>query len=236
MTEILGSSAAIPKSTKRQWDRRSGEKIIQPYEGADSAILTLYNNLKAAAEASRSSATDTISYDPGRGKAMLEVVYTDDGVAVYELFSNELSKSVKQAPYFTTTDPALTPAQIEEVTASFVAGLTSAQSGLAGKQAELLQIMNMGVEEYFESAWVLRSTQICGWKSSVTAAMTNVNRKVDAPDISGSLTLINALPAGEWLYKAPIIRTDGPKRWVIVREWWWANKWSAVLYGGSGTP
>ena len=236
MTEILGSPEAIPKSTKRQWDRRSGEKIIQPYEGADSAILALYNNLKAAAEASRSSATDTISYDPGRGKAMLEVVYTGDGIAVYEMFANELSKSVMQAPYFATTDPALTAVQIEEVSVAFRSGLTSSDAGFAGKQAELLQLMNLGTEEFNVSQWVVRSTQICSWASTVTASFENVNRVVSAPDIAGSGTIINALPVGEWLYKSPIIRTDGPKRWVIVREWWGADKFSRALYGGTAIP
>lgn len=236
MTEILGSTAATPKSTKRAWDRRGGERVVQPYEGPDSAILALYNNLKAAAVAGRSSATDSIEYDPGRGKASLQVVYTDDGVAIYELFANEFTKSVKQAPYFTTEDPALTTAQIEEVAQAYDDGKSVATAGFTGKQATLLTMLNMGIEEYYESGWVLRETTIVGWKSTVSTSLANVNEVVAPPSIPEAQSLIGSLPSGEWLYKAPVIRTDGPKRWVIVREWWWANKWSAALYGGTGTP
>jgi hypothetical protein len=106
---------------------------------------------------------------------------------------------------------------------------------LAGKSLVLFRILEGGVEEYLESAYVLRETKVVSGRNAVQANFSNINRVDNPPSNAAVNTLIGSLNelGGEWLKKAPSIRQITKTKWSVVTEWWWAYVWDYYLYGGT---
>jgi hypothetical protein len=149
-----------------------------------------------------------------------------DGETTYELMANEMSQHISTHSYFASLTDSEVAAVLQAVEAKQPSTFTGAQSDL---YAHCIR----GLDEYVVSNYVLRETKNVSKRSLLTASYTNVNQVDTPPDTQVANTLIGLVPSGEWLKKTPIVRQVGNRRWQIIQEWWWAEKWSRILYGGS---
>lgn len=235
---IIGQNAAIKQGTDKTWNPVDGEIQTVRYRGVSLAVANLYDAYKL--QGNFLSTYDNIDYRQDRGVGELVLQTSVDGDTFYELLSNEITRAIWSAPYFTETATVLTAAQFDEVMSTYNHYENNADgsavklpSDFSGKQAELYKMMEAGIHEYYETAYVIRETKTVSRRSGVTASFTKVNEVDSSPPKGG---MVNALPDGEWLKRAPNVVQFGPRRWRIVTEWWWATKWLANIYpGGSLT-
>jgi hypothetical protein len=225
--QVIGATGSIQQSVGKSWNYLNGEVSQTVYKGVYASVEALYNSYKAVAGSAPSIDSLQLTYQ--RGTGVLTVSTIEDGTPQYELIGNELSNPVWTHSHFA----ALTAAEIEAVRRDFEQGLGGT---FTGTQLELWNMLSQGTEEYLVSSYVLRETKQVSKKSNVTASYTDVNKVMTPPNTSAVNALIGSLPPGEWLKKTPQVRLIGSKRWQISTEWWWAEKWSSILYSGSGTP
>lgn len=243
--DILGSTEATPQSTKTRWQQGGGESKLLTWRGPTDAIAALYNGFVSAAAIDPTFVV--MDYDPGRGLGTLTVQKADpetvigtsveNGITtVYELFSNEFLKPIHTHPYFSEEATILTASQINEVYAAYESRSTT--SSFTGKQGELFDLLSKGTEDYFVNGYVIRESKIVNGRNAVRANFADINRVSTPPTGASANTLIGDLSEryGEWLKKPPVVRQISKSRWHIETEWWWASKWSAILYGGTGSP
>ena len=250
--QTIGVNAAIEQGKKKQFQRGGGESEVWSYRGPKDAVSGLYEAFKNAALIDPTIAV--IDIDEGRGlstltvnkateQALLGVSNVNGITTVYELIPNEFSKRPELAPYFQDTGHGGTITN-DQIRAAYNAHADQSVNdeatlitryGLADKSLALFRILESGVEEYLESAYVLRETKVVSGRNAVQANFENINRVDTPPSNSATNTLIGSLAdrEGEWLKKAPSIRQITKTKWSVVTEWWWANKWDYYLYGGS---
>lgn len=245
--DTIGSIGSTEQGKRKRWQPGGGESITRTHRGPKTAVSALYDAKKLAALNDPSIAS--IDLDEGRGLAQLQVEEIDpiniigqsnnNGVlTIYELLYNENQRPVHEAPYFNT----LAATEIVKVYDYFDKSRYAdpSSSGFAGKQLELLQLLALGTEDYFESAPVVRETKVVTGGNALVAAadLSNVNKVVSLPAGVSSNPLIGDIPAGEWLYKSPAVRRITRLRWEIIKEYWFAPSpgWSTALYNGSRTP
>ena len=249
--QTLGSTAATEQGKRKRWQRGGSEDQLWTYRGPTAAVESLYEAFKASALVDPKIAV--LDYDAGRGLGSLTVAYADDQAALgvsnangittlYELIPNEFSKRPELAPYF-QGNPSITIDEIINAYKAYNAGASTTdaegpQHNLAEFSLDLFKILSSGVEEYLESAYVLRETKVVSGKNAVRANFSDINRVSTPPSNAAANTLIGDLSdrQGEWLKKAPAVRQISRTKWSVVTEWWWAWKWSATLYGGSLAP
>lgn len=243
--EIFGSTEATPQGTRKRWQQGGGESQLFTWNGPTAAIESLYNGFVAAAAIDPTYVV--MDYDPGKGLGTLTIQKTDPEVVIgtstengittiYELLSNEFLKPIHTHPYFSEDSPVLTAAQINAVYAAYDS--RSESTSFTGKQGELFDLLSKGTEEYFVNGYVLRESKMVNGRNAVRANFTDVNRVSTPPTTASANTLIGDLADryGEWLKKPPVVRQITKAKWHIETEWWWASKWSAILYGGTGSP
>ncbi len=246
--QTLGSTAATEQGKRKRWQRGGSEDQLWTYRGPTAAVESLYEAFKASALVDPKIAV--LDYDAGRGLGSLTVAYADDQAALgvsnangittlYELIPNEFSKRPELAPYFNGIDADKTVQAYQAYEAG--ASLTEAQDppyNLSNIDLDLFKLLRSGVEEYLESAYVLRETKVVSGKNAVQSNFNNVNRVDTPPTNAATNQLIGSINelGGEWLKKAPAIRQISRTKWSVVTEWWWAYKWSGVLYGGTLEP
>lgn len=249
---ILGSNAATAQGKKKRYERGGGESEVWPYRGPTEAVEALYESFKNAALIDPTIAV--VEFDRGNGIGTLVVtkasdqallgVSTENGITkIYELLANEFSKRPELAPVFNPANG--TPISNDQIRKAYRAHLDStvvdeadaiARYGLSDDYSiNLFRLLEQGIEEYMASAYVLRETKVVSGRNALRANFTNINRVTDPPDNSSANTLIGPinLLGGEWLKKAPNIRQISRTKWTVVTEWWWADQWSELLYGGS---
>lgn len=241
--DILGSQEATQQGTKTRWQQGGGESKLFTWRGPTAAIESLYNGFLSAAAIDPTFVV--MDYDPGKGLGTLTIQRADpetvigtsveNGVTkLYEMFPNEFLKPVHQNAWF-SGDGGLTADQIQGVYEAYETFRRNVSFD-TDLENQLYELLCNGTQDYFESGYVIRESKIVNGKNAVQANFTNVN-KVDTPPSGASANvLIGSIPAGEWLKKSPTVRQITKTRWHIETEWWWAEKWSAVLYGGTGSP
>lgn len=245
---VIGNTGAIQQRVGTDWTYNTGQSTQRVFKGVYAAVETLFNSYKAVAGFTPSIDSLQLNYE--RGLGTLTVSLVEDGPVQYELTSNQVTYPIETHPYFATTSP-LTSAEVHAVQTAIKLGINQNPyqtvngtplaapfdgSAFTAKQQKLYDFFSRGVEYYYSSAYVLRSTQIVSKRSTVTASFTGVNTVVTPPDTQAVNTLIGALPSGEWLKQSPNVRMYGNQKWQIVQEWWWAPKWSTILYSGTGSP
>lgn len=241
--EIFGSTEATQQGTKTRWQQGGGESKLYTWRGPTAAIESLYNGFVSAAAIDPTFVV--MDFDPGKGLGTLTIQRADPETVIgtqvengitklYELFSNEFLKPVHQNAWF-SGDAGLTAAQIQEVYLAFETFTPDATFD-TDLQTQLYNLLCKGTQDYFESGYVIRESKIVNGRNAVQANFVNVNRVSAPPDGAAANTLIGSLPSGEWLKKSPNVRQISKTKWHIETEWWWAEKWSAVLYGGTGSP
>lgn len=240
--DVIGSTESVEQGIQKRLAPGGGEAQVRTWRGLNTAVEQLYETVKLLALTDPTY--QDVQYNAGRGNATLTVTQAtqqsitatdvENGVeTVYEMFPNEFTKRVEQAPYFDT----LTAAQIAQVYQSYNAGILSTDTGFTSKQLDLMKLLERGTTEYFATGYVLRVTKTVSGRANVQASFTDVNRVVTPNVNNGTIaTLIGALPTGEWIKRAPVVRRVNRVKWLIVYEYWWSETWSAALYGGTGSP
>lgn len=216
----------VEQASKLRWGYVDGESQQNEWVGPASDLLTLYNNYKALAGSTPQ--LDALELDL-RMPARLVATFAENGNTMYELMANDVNKPIYQNSYFDD----LTAAQKIAVRIAVDEGTTITTPA---KAVSLWTFLASGVEEYLETQYVLRETKRVSLRSEVRASYTNVNRVDEPPSYATNTPMISSVPSGEWLKRPPIVRNIGQRRWEVITEWWWANKWSAILYGGTGSP
>lgn len=240
--EVIGSTGASQQAAIKSWAYSTGEGTMTVFKGPGAAIEALYQMYKTVA--GYNPTYDSVETEYARGVGQLVVRTVADGATIYELYANELQKPVYQHSHFASIDVGTVAAirryfalglKLEVGTALVDEDGTSIATAVQ-LDVDLYTLLCRGTEYYLESAYVLRETKTVSKRSSVQASFTGINTVSAPPDTSSVNTIIGALPSGEWLKRAPVVRQYGVRRWQIVTEWWWAEKWSLALYGGTATP
>ena len=161
-----------------------------------------------------------------------------DTRVVEELYAMDVIKDISAAPYFSTVVATkLTDDQVAVVRKAVREDLLEAEidgyAAWSASQKELRWLMLHGQESYYETAFAVRQSLYGVITSTIQASFTDINQVVNAPVLSNQMNLLlDALPAGEWLYRPPQAEHIGNGKWRITKEWQWASAWSKV-YGGT---
>ena len=236
--DIIGNAAMEEQGKRKTWTPTTGTVTIHKWKGSATNADALFDSLVTLQGSTPQY--DSITLDEGRGVGTVEARKLQDDTGseavnkvedVYELYSSEIQEDIEFAPYY----QALTGAEVQDVRLAIESGATAVDAAWSPLQGSLFFSLLKGVRSYIRSSYVLRQTQITSWRSTIQASFANVNQIDTPPNVSAINTLIGALPAGEWLKKAPNVRQYGTNQWQIVTEWWWSDR-IHVMYGGSWIP
>lgn len=242
---IVGQREVSEKKPKRRYRRNEGWTTIKTYEGPRDAIDAL------SLELEKDGGADELLIDVSEPKARLEATYSDrsDSTSqpsesgtqiVWEADATEEQVALRLHPNFSTLDSA----KADTIEQAVRNGTGSTLTGLTTLEQKYLTLLSRGTTHYGAQSYVLTKTTTTGWRSKVEASWTGVGKVTTNPFegqpvnpnsfVSGGVKM--PLPAGEWLKRAPKIALAG-RKFRIVETWWWAPKWSAILYeGGTGDP
>jgi len=223
-------ATATPYTQKEvyDWTQETGEVRSVIQEGQASAVAANYALARSAAALGNDTAS--ISYETARGRGILTVRYARSGVlTIEELYGVDVIKDVLTASYF----DSLSDAEVAVVRKAYVDGPLPPDAGWSAMQLTLYQHFLHGAESFYETGFVLRVSKQGVRTSALGASYANLNEVVATPTLSSAMeTLVDALPAGEWLKKPPNVLNLGKGRWKVDQEYHWADRWS-VVYGGT---
>ena len=231
---ILGEDRehGIEQGTDLEWGYPEGKSQRTKFEGSPEEIIKVFDNWVSLT--GYVPEIDHINFNQESGKATLILSFGEDGYTQYELYSNTEQTPIYQHSYFTTDNPPLTVAQIVAVRNAFDEGSTISGTG---KDAELLQMLNMGYETFRQTLFVLRETKIVSRRSAVRASLAGLNEvDDDMPNFSTGNPIIGAITDREWLKSDCNVKTISRTKQAIVTEWLGAVGWSKILYKGSLIP
>jgi hypothetical protein len=170
----------------------------------------------------------------------------EDVSIVEELYAVDVIKDITTCPYFSIDGTALDNDEVSWIKRTVDEQWSEAEINQQGLQLsrpqysawsaamkELHYHLMHGVTTYYETGFVMRqSLHGIRW-SQMQASFTGINQVITAPVFKTDMTnLIQALPAGEWLYRPPQAGYLGKGRWRVDVEYQYAVKWSKV-YGGT---
>ena len=246
-------AAGVGETETREWNIGTATEVIAEYETAKAAAEA--GNNTQAISYTNSNGRARLMMRLGRtGNGGVE--YGDEVTVIEEMYAVDLTKAVSTAPYFSITVDAGKGLPLSDNEVVFVRrcvdnGLTDgdeitdyaarleldpatfAWANWTDGMKELRYHLDHNVESYFETAFIVRRSLYGVRTSVIKASFANINKVVAAPVLSPNMsTLIDSLPAGEWLYKPPQAEYLGKGRWRVGLEWHWSETWS-VVYGGT---
>ena len=245
-----GIPTTAPNITK-EYIPGQGEKETQEWPlGTHGDIDTQYEALKTT----DSLAQLTYRNQSGRASLVARFArtgatvaeYGDDVQVVEELYGVDIIRDARMAYFFrdqsdnqvnfvsVCAERGFTTTQIDRfVVDQGEAVGTYSWANWTDKMKTLRMHLTRG-DDYFETGFILRRSIYGARTSAINATFEGIN-EVAATDPSFQSDmdmLIEALPAGEWLYKPPAAEHLGRGQWRISQEWHWAVQWS-VIYGGT---
>lgn len=244
---IIGEDRAAEQPERRRWQRGRGWVRVITLEGTRAQI-----EAEGKKYAREDTGIDSIDMDLGPGVSSLEMTPIDPDddasenealVTIWELETIDMRIPLAQlqddAGAFVFDQAYVLYAEDSIRKAYYPADLEWGAEPVTVPESNItkyLKLRRRGVTHVLRSRYLLRKTVSCASNSEAEASYTNVN-KVDS-DPGAPTTLLGSIPSGEWLKKGPKVRevAQSPSRWSIVQEWWWAKKWSELLYGGTLTP
>lgn len=229
MSNKYPSTTGYAITTRKDWNTDTGEISEITVTGDQSEVSTLYENAKSE------SGVVAAQLQIGRGRGTATKRYerlvageTPSPGVTQELYAIDIVKEIRAHPYFA----ALTNAEILAVKTAADAGAAAGGSWSA-LQNTLYKHYAFGMESYYETGFIFRSTRRVSGDSALSISTSDINKVVTAPTASGAMAnLLASLPAGEWLKRPPSIRLIRPGVWEASEEWQWAAAWS-VVYGGT---
>lgn len=233
-------SAIKTLAPKEIWQRGRGYQTVKRYEGTKAAIYAFKGTLYTGSGGSLESFE---CYQQG-GKYILDVYSAskidgstsdDDNEAqanpLWELEPEEIESDLKTHSAFS----GITANRFAILDAMIDAGTATSTSGASETENNYIKMRLKGTETFLLASYRLRRTWTVNSRSGLRASFTLVNH-VDVPDVAGALFNLGDIPEGEWLKMAPVVVKISKQKWEITQEWLWAEEWSALLYGGSGSP
>lgn len=256
-----GLPAYAPQEQK-VWSAGNGERVTKTWRGARDDVDTEYETQRALADAGNGVEQLESYNDHGRGTLVARFSrtgvstggYPEEVTVIEELYAVDKSKDIVTADYFTidvdagkglplsdddvawvrrVSEEGLSEVQITAVAKKEGVGAFAQWANWSTGMKELRYHLTHGVETFFETAFVLRRSLFGVRNSQIKASFTGINTVDTAPTFDSQMEdLIEALPAGEWLYKPPQAEHLGRGKWRITLEWQWAEMWS-IVYGGT---
>lgn len=261
---ILGTTdqMAMQRAGLR-WTAALGEVAFEEWKGPYAVALAFYR-----ARALSGGTWDQVTLDRQGpvGVVVMEQVQESSGSqhsdddAVWEVSPIEISKDLREHPYFTHISGAIWN-DLAKADARIKHGEPYNADDYVWEDAvkRYYALRCAGTDTYVQSGLSLKKTIVVSSRSTITAAYENVNRQVALSTIKppkallGNLTLLPVITDyasldapqtptivngdWEWLKKMPTVRSvSGSMRWEIQYEWWGADKWSAVTYQGTWDP
>jgi hypothetical protein len=249
--EILGDDATVRTETTLVVGPSGIEKTIERHEGPIPKVTDLYDTAKAGSE------WDDINYKKGGGKGVLVLTKsgafasrepptggdqsTDTTIGVrWEMVAEQLWQPLRANPEFRQEAAQL---GLNKVRTEFERGNVN----YVVVNATLLayqRLLNRGVEQYLRHVPVLQATITVSSRSIIAASWVGVDRawKQDGQDGSpepptaliGTLGNIKNYQSDkkQWLKLGAQLRQVSDYEYEIVQQWWWARRWSFLLYEG----
>jgi len=238
--KIVGSTTETEQRIKKSWTPENGPSEVYTWKGPRAPLEVLYNEW-----AIESSGASNVDLDGAAGAGTLTVTVPfavgvgEEGLAdKWEILPRVLQIPLAEARSKAGAllfDIGYTPVADRAVELNADPDPNN-WAGAGANEEAYLTLRRRGVTHVPAYAWVARRTIAAGRTSDVEASYTDVGC-VDAA-MPGLLPsgLVGSPPTGEWLKQPPTVRTASRSRYDIVSEWWWAVKWSTILYGGTGVP
>jgi hypothetical protein len=260
---IKGSSGMTRVNSGCRWSIELGETYFEEWQGPSAAASAFYLTKKQSKEWDNITLNSFPVRSVTLEKAVDDSDNANNE-PVWEIDAVELMKPLEVHPYFVCGSPGVGKT-LTEWKASFdkalrqATSLPAASGDYVTNEQRYGGLRGAGVDSYIDLYVVIRKTQIVSRANTVVAAQWNKVNKVvpldyinPPADIIGQLTDIERIkrnpvdPATlgtyekakwEWLTKAPRIKNEaGGKKRSIIQEWWGAEEWSTVFYGGSWDP
>ena len=262
MSTILGLNDMTIVARPKTFSRQAGETQSTIYEGPRVKAEALFTDFKDDSEID--SVTIDPSGDVARLTVVVAdpdgSSGTGDVGVVWEIVSTELSRDMRTHPYFITASGSIFEDMLlADKKLARGESYNAGDYGVPTVMKRYWALRISGVETYFQSVLVLRKTTTVSLRSDVEAAYEGINRvvalaTVDPPRaLLGPLTLLPVItdyndydiPTApnivngdwEWLKKTPRVRSiQGARRVEIGEEYWGADAWPSVFYGGTYDP
>ena len=249
--DVFGETG--PTRVSRKYKRRDENNVtyIEVWEGPVGSLLGLFD------ASSSSSSWDDVDLDSTKGKDTLTLTRTiaspeesggsgidgntpdstaEDLLERWELLGQDLLVDLRSHPDFADdlTEVVLAEEAIRQGNGAFTSATQAVQ--------DYYDLRKKGVAQYLRSAAILQRTITTREPGGIVIGWSGVDRAGSLPLGVPPLIVssIGALPDGggtsQWLRRAPqvSVTVGGGRR--LVDQWMFAREWSAVLYGGSGTP
>ncbi|MDD4860787.1 MAG: hypothetical protein PHI33_01630 [Smithellaceae bacterium] len=245
---IVGNTEIHQLRDERTWNPAEGVQTWRRFVGPAEKIKEYFNELTAAGA---DSGGDEIreSYNGQAGQVHIRVIddsggedggNTEELNAVWELMSQDIQKPIESHPDFDSVIAAK-KREIEKKA-------RDAESFIGGTDAEtnLYAYYSNQVLDYIATQLILRKSITVSTKSAITLSYANLNTVVAIGAINPPSKLLGALTslpkmdgttgAWEWLKKGPQCRQLGRSKFALSYEWWGADRWAKIPYGGTWEP
>lgn len=243
---VVGVDDMTEQPRQLRWNNEDGFRTERIFHGPADVIEAQFNDLVN----NTTGSDEVVATLSNSGKSELRVVIVDDSGSttggnteennsIWEVLGNDVYKDLRQHPKYST----ISTADLLEIENALADGVEYSGSGNAD---EYYKLRLRGTEQYIVSEVAIRKTVRVGTRSGVKAAYSNMNRVIALGSINPPSILLgalNSLPlAGggsgswEWLKKVPQVRHISRRQFEISYDYWGAEKWSKVLYGGTLEP
>lgn len=253
---IQGGNTVTLVNQGSTWTKQEGETLRQVWRGPLLKAIDFYIN------AITSGSYDQVDIDEDGpvGTVTLSTANSgpgdsptnEDENAIWEVAGQDLLKDLRAHPYLNPSGSIIP--EIVEADKALAENEPFTADGIWPVQVQrYYNLRREGVQSYVTSSIVIRRTIKTTSREAIDASYVKVNRVVDLlteinppQQIIGNLLLLpiaNDVAGGfdegewEWLKKTPTITTsDGGQKFTIKDEWWGAEVWSLLLYGGTWDP
>lgn len=252
---VHGFTGATLVDTTHGWATETGEYISYVYEGSKGAIDAAFTTAKS------SGSWDRVEKRIDGGKGSLVCTVSADSFSggwpvdpdpVWEVIGQDLFRDLRSFGGGTAAgivfNAAADQEKLEEVRQAIERAEWVGPLMVADPATTYAKLLLRGVGEFVRSTAILRSTTVVNARTAAKGSWTGVDRAWSltggggAPNppgtgSSGIIGSVSDMPDYEsgmkqWLKRAPQIRSLDRGRFQIVQEWWFAKRWSYVLYEG----
>lgn len=249
MTVVIGDPAATRVSRVRTYDVNKGLGYEERWEGTPAVVEEKFNQVRL------DTAIDTARYESVGGVGVLtQIILDDDGIgggqtteeqnSFWEVLPMDLYKPLKNHEFFSENTTSLQDAELEKYRGLVEMAKDFSVDGLGEPTKTFVQIFRKGTDEYLRTQVVLQKTVPLGRRSVIAASWAGIDRAhvLNTADPgpnppSEIIGIITALPdyisgAKQWLKRGPHISQITNARYTITYTWFFARRWSKLLFGG----
>jgi hypothetical protein len=222
----------------------SGQITQERYEGPVADLEAKEAALIAGSGLSKLSQL-VLTHSEGRGALQASYERLASGIgpedeSIQELYGIDIIRDIFTAPYWKAQ--GLTNADIMKVRNLWERQIPEADpmydqltSGWPPACYTLYGHLVNGQDSYIDTMYELRETYRVTSARSLRKASSDPNKVVTLPALGQTLrSLIDSLPAGEWLKKPTVVLSVGRNFWDVKTVYHLMPKWS-VIYGGTFT-